>query len=343
MNYDQSNLTFGTLQLKTLNVVTATTGDSKVDKINISGSLGCGSLSTPAPVRNLFSAVTPLSYSSTTGLLSVPVGGGVVPSIISPDSVAATGTSSFLAQASHVHGVTGNVAPPDTAIGVTNEIGTAGSMARSDHAHKGLRFINISSVSVMNNISFPSTSSVSVTSTAPTTLCFSSTSSMPNFEMYALVETQPLGTNAGGYPTSGSYQSRFLNKMLFGLGTNVVLTSNGTTNTDFDLNPGDYFITARCPALGIRGHYIRLYNVTTSSAVAYGSSSRCSTEGSFNLNFIDSSIAKLSCNVTISDTTTFRIQHYGTSANSNSWAFGASAAFSGMTEELYSMVIITKF
>lgn len=88
-------------------------------------------------------------------------------------------------------------------------------------------------------------------------------------EKYALVrEEQTSGTDGGTF-TSGAYQTRVLNTVVYDAGSIVSLSSNQVT-----LQAGTYRFRVYAPGYGIGRHKARLYNITDAAVVVLGTSAR---------------------------------------------------------------------
>lgn len=144
----------------------------------------------------------------------------------------------------------------------------------------------------------------------------------------AVLVDQKNGTN-GGSATAGSWQTRDLNTEVSDPGGIVTLSSN-----QFTLGAGTYLIHFTAPAYAVNGHQTRLYDVTNTAVVEYGTSEYAAS-ADFAAN---SSMGAVG--VTITANTTYRIEHrVSTSKTSN--GFGVAAAF-GTDTDRYARVIIHK-
>lgn len=130
---------------------------------------------------------------------------------------------------------------------------------------------------------------------------------------------------SGGTFTSGEFRTRDLNTELFDPDGIVSITDN-----TFTLSAGIYVINWRCPAIDVDRHVSRLYNQTSSSIVAIGST------GHSNGNIQDYTFG--STRVTITSDTVFRVEHRGQTTK-NTLGFGVAHNFSG-TNNRYTYVEI---
>lgn len=135
------------------------------------------------------------------------------------------------------------------------------------------------------------------------------------------------GVDGGSCGTAGTWLQRDLNT-LEGDTDLVSLSSN-----DFTLQPGTYTIDASAPARGLDAHKIRIYDITNSTAVLFGTSV---TANSFTT---EDSVALLNGFLTITSPTTYRLEH----ACQTTKAINGFGSLSNMGAfELYSVVKITR-
>lgn len=326
-----TKLDFGTTNLNLLNFATKNFGTINFGRLVINGTLTAAGLDS----KKLDSVLTfsnPM-YFSATYKISVVISGAS--NRVYPDQAASGGTSTQLTNQGHVHAVFTDP-PLDTSISTIGDVGTSDSFSRSDHQHKGVRSLVYAGQSVFGDVALVAGDANQKITSSGQNITFYT---YP-VEMYVLAETQPLGTNAGSYPTANTFQSRVINKILFSMGNYVSLQSGSTSNRYFYLNPGTYVLNIRACAQNISGHVIRLYNVTTSTVVAYGSNAY--SGNSPDIIYTNSAESKLWCRITVSTLSLYSVQHYGTLANSNTWALGTAANFSSMTQEMYMMLIINR-
>jgi hypothetical protein len=110
---------------------------------------------------------------------------------------------------------------------------------------------------------------------------------------------QKSGGTSGGTFTAGAWQTRTLNTESPVNGVGSSLSSNQVT-----LPAGTYLVRWSAPALYTLGHQTRLYNVTDSSVVCYGSSEYCDRAGNgTQTRSVGSEV------ITIASTKTFRLEH----------------------------------
>ncbi len=133
-------------------------------------------------------------------------------------------------------------------------------------------------------------------------------------------------SGTGGGTSSTSYTTRTLNTLEGDTGW-VSLSSN-----EFTLQKGKYRIDAKVPAYQTNPHKARLYNATTFTVEAIGSSEAMATTG------FTSTSSKIMCQIEIGQATTYRIEHRAASAVANGW--GVPVGFGD--DEVYTQVKITK-
>lgn len=144
-----------------------------------------------------------------------------------------------------------------------------------------------------------------------------------------LKEVQASGTQGGTF-NSGAWVTRTLNQ------ENQVGATGITLNADnsFSLIRGTYLIEAEAPAFGVERHQAKLYNESTGTDVAFGSSSYAgdSTVASIQ------SVSKINAIVTITSTQDFSIMHKCETSQANN-GLGEPAS---LGSEVYTQVKITK-
>ena len=96
-----------------------------------------------------------------------------------------------------------------------------------------------------------------------------------NFSSYAIFQDEKASGTAGGAFTSGAWRTRDLNTTVANTDTtNITLGTN-----QFTLLTGSYLIRWGAIAYEVLNHQSRLYDVTGTAAVDYGSTDRMSTNG----------------------------------------------------------------
>jgi len=136
-----------------------------------------------------------------------------------------------------------------------------------------------------------------------------------------IIEDQkPQGTNGGTF-TSGAWRTRNLNTLVFNHNSLASLSNNR-----FTLPAGTYCIDWDAPAFGVDYHKSALYNYTTSTIVAYGTSA-------YNYNNTVGTTV-----ITITSPTSFEIRHI-CSTTRDTYGFGRAAGFG---TEIYTRVRIKK-
>jgi hypothetical protein len=103
----------------------------------------------------------------------------------------------------------------------------------------------------------------------------------------------------GGTASSGSWITRDLNDDSHGDTTFVTLDQ---TTHEFTLQPGKYHITTKAVGYSILDHQGRLFNVSTSTVVAYGTNAYSKAAAGFSYSFVDAVF-------TISTPSLFRLEH----------------------------------
>ena len=118
-------------------------------------------------------------------------------------------------------------------------------------------------------------------------------------QTYAIISDQKTQNTDAGTFSSGAWRTRDLNTEIADPDGIVSIGSN-----QFTLGAGTYLIEASAPSFRVSDHMVKLYNATSSSDVAFGTSGHCQdTNGRVH----DTSIVR--CRVTITGSTTFEIQH----------------------------------
>jgi hypothetical protein len=144
----------------------------------------------------------------------------------------------------------------------------------------------------------------------------------------AVIVDQKDATN-GGSGTSGSWVTRDLNTVVSDPDNIVTLSSN-----QFTLGAGTYLIHFTAPAYAVNGHQTRLYDVTNTAVVEYGTSEYARQLD----NAGNSSMG--ATGVTITANTTYRVEHrVATTKTSN--GLGVAASYETNSDR-YARVIIHK-
>ena len=155
------------------------------------------------------------------------------------------------------------------------------------------------------------------------------------FSAYAVICDEKTYLVAGGAFTSGAWQTRDLNKEIFDPSGIVSISSN-----KFTLGAGNYFIKWSAPATQVDLHLSRLYDVTNTAVVEYGSSENAeSTMSGYPVE--DNKVSTKSfgfARVTPSGSTEYRIEHRCSSTRAD-WGFGNA---SDMEVNKYTIVEIYK-
>ena len=140
-----------------------------------------------------------------------------------------------------------------------------------------------------------------------------------------LIEDVKLAGVNGGDFDKNTWITRDLNTISTAGIASVTLASN-----QFTISPGTYYIAVQAPAYAVRGHRIRIYNVTDSSVLAEGSTSWSQN---------DLSYAILTTVKTLTESKTCEIQHR-CSRDRDTTGFGVAVAFDSSTETYTTVQII---
>ena len=149
------------------------------------------------------------------------------------------------------------------------------------------------------------------------------------FSSYAIIEEQQAHDANSGTFTQDAWQTRLLNTEVADPDNIVSISSN-----QFTLQAGTYLLRWSAPAYNMTHHQTRIYNITDSSVVRYGSSEYTDT------NHMDQTSSTGVGRVTIAGAKAFELQHYGHNTSTNT-GFGVPANSTGATEH-YSLVEIYK-
>ena len=147
------------------------------------------------------------------------------------------------------------------------------------------------------------------------------------FVSVAIIADQKSSGTHGGTFTSGSFQHRDLNTVLYDPDSIVSISSN-----DFTLQAGSYFVRASAPAFRVNNNMCLLRNHTDSTNIQTGSSEFTSDQGYANNRSL------VSARFTIAAAKALRITHKCQTTSSNQ-GFGSASSF---TTETYTIVEIFK-
>lgn len=148
------------------------------------------------------------------------------------------------------------------------------------------------------------------------------------FESYAIIcDQKSLGTDGGTF-TAGGWRTRDLNTELIDADGIVSISSN-----QFTLQAGTYFVEAAAPAYKANRHMIKLYQTSGTAGNVVTGTSMYATNASAGYN-----IARLFARFTISEATTYEIQHYAESSETT-YGFGVGT---DLSTEIYTVVKIFK-
>ena len=137
-----------------------------------------------------------------------------------------------------------------------------------------------------------------------------------------IYDEQSSGTDGGTF-TAAAWQTRTLNKIYGDVGR-VTISSN-----QFTLEPGRYRIQVTAPAFTVDAHKARLYNVTDSEVVSYGTSA-CA------VNDLTHSIVNVT--VSLDSAKTFKVEQYAQTTRAAD-GFGIAANITGVAER-YTVVTV---
>ena len=144
---------------------------------------------------------------------------------------------------------------------------------------------------------------------------------------YAIICDEKSSLTSAGTFTSGDWRTRDLNTEITDADGIVSISSN-----QFTLQAGTYLIKASAPAYYVYDHMIKLYNVTASADIAFGTSEYTGhASGVQTRSFL---VAR----ITISAATTFEIRHKCINTKTNN-GFGEAT---GLGVEKYLIVEIYK-
>ena len=151
------------------------------------------------------------------------------------------------------------------------------------------------------------------------------------FSSYALLEDEKTDTTNGGASTATTWHHRDLNSEVFDPDNIVSLASN-----KFTIGPGTFYITWRCPGYRTAGLNSRLYNVSDSSVVKYGTAGLSYTVSTYAITHTFGS-----ARVTISSgTKEYRIDMYAHSAYAN--GLGENSLGGATSNNIFTQVEIFK-
>ena len=126
-------------------------------------------------------------------------------------------------------------------------------------------------------LTVPSGATLAVASGATINITGATQTGFPSglFSGYAIFQDEKASGTAGGAFTSGAWRTRDLNTTVANTDTtNITLGTN-----QFTLLTGSYLIRWGAIAYEVLNHQSRLYDVTGTAAVDYGSTDRCDTTG----------------------------------------------------------------
>ena len=154
------------------------------------------------------------------------------------------------------------------------------------------------------------------------------TSTQPIFPSYAIIDEQQAHDTHAGTFTQDAWQTRLLNTEVADPDSIVSISSN-----QFTLQAGTYLLKWSAPARNVSHNQTRVYNITDSAVVRYGSSEYSATADA-------QTRSTGSARVTIGGAKAFELQHYCRSTSAHH-GFGCAANSDGATEH-YSIVEIYK-
>ncbi len=153
------------------------------------------------------------------------------------------------------------------------------------------------------------------------------TTTAGKFASYAIIADQKSSGTTGGTFTSGSFQHRDLNTILYDPDSIVSISSN-----DFTLQAGSYFVRASAPAFSVNQHMCLLRNHTDGVNIQTGSTEFTSDQG------YSSTRSIVSARFTLSGAKALRITHKCQTTKSSN-GLGPQTGF---TTETFTIVEIFK-
>ena len=115
------------------------------------------------------------------------------------------------------------------------------------------------------------------------------------FSAYAIITDEKVSGSGGGTFTTGAWRTRDLNTEVADPGGIVSLSTN-----QFTLAAGSYLIQWSAPAFEVTGHQTRLYDITGTSIIQYGSNAYVSSTQTTSIG---------SARVTPSGSNAYELQH----------------------------------
>jgi hypothetical protein len=146
---------------------------------------------------------------------------------------------------------------------------------------------------------------------------------------YMIRDEKSSGT-AGGTFTAGAWQTRDLNTELRNVLSGASLDA---VSGQFTLPPGTFYLETSAPANASNGHQLRLFDVTTSSAIEYSTSGFSNTTSTPDR-------AELGVFFTITTPHVFRIEHKAQTTRATD-GFGPASSTGGV-KEVYAVVNVWK-
>jgi hypothetical protein len=144
-------------------------------------------------------------------------------------------------------------------------------------------------------------------------------------QLWVIKDIKTIGTNAGTF-TQDVWTKRDLNTI-----TGSQSSDCGIVNSQIILTAGTYYFHANVPAVNVGYHVAKLYNVTETSDVGFGTS----VQG---VDVSEAAHSVIDLVISPSITTTYEVQHRCTST-SISIGFGVA---SGLAPETYTTIIVQK-
>lgn len=135
------------------------------------------------------------------------------------------------------------------------------------------------------------------------------------FKSYAVIADGKVDNSDGGSFTAGAWRTRDLNHEITDEDNIVSISSN-----QFTLAAGNYLILATTPAIQVKGHQARIYNVTDSAVVVNGMAefTGAISNGPGNL-------SRVAGRVSITGSKVFEIQHRCAFTTTGAYAMGTAA------------------
>lgn len=154
-------------------------------------------------------------------------------------------------------------------------------------------------------------------------------------DMVIYSSTRSAGTGDGGF-TSGSWQTRTLNTRDVSIQSGSEWASTLSSN-QFTLQPGTYYINASLPAYRVATNVGRLYNVTDSIAVLYGTTEYC-----YNAANRVTVYSRILGTLSITSAKTYRLEHMAQVTKTFDGFGPGAVTFTGLSNNIFTQVKIIR-